>query len=156
MSSFQAAESSDESAQIRLGRLLWAGPLTIAVSVAAVVGIRAVAVALLKPDSAFLPLTLETPVVDTVIASMCAVFVFRAMGRYSLEPVREFRALAWKVLVVSFVPDIVIAMQHWLGCSWPEAIALMFMHIAVWAICVTVLSTFAVSRKRLSNGSDVP
>ena len=54
--------------------------MTIAVSVAAVLFIRVVAVAFLKPDSRFLPLTVETPVVDTVILSACAVFVFCAMG----------------------------------------------------------------------------
>ena len=78
------------------------------------------------------------------------------MGRYSLEPVREFRGLAWKVLLVSFVPDILIATQHWRGCTWLEAVALMFMHIAVWAICVAMLPTFAVSNKRPSNGDDEP
>lgn len=152
MASFPEAESTDESAQIRLERLLWAGPLTIVVSVAAVLVIRVVAVAFLKPDSAFLPLTPETPLVDTLIASLCAVFVFRALSRYSLQPVREFRGLAWKVLVVSFIPDIVIATQHWLGCSWPEAVALMLMHIAVWGICVTILPVLALSGNRLSNG----
>ena len=114
--------------------------------------IRLVAVALLKPDADFQPLTPETPIVDTVIASVCAVFVFRAMRTYSLEPVREFRALAWKVLLVSFIPDLLIATQHWQGCTWPEAVALMLMHIAVWAICVTLLSTFAVCGKRFSRG----
>jgi hypothetical protein len=67
-----------------------------------------------------------------------------------LEPVREFRSLAWKILVVSFVPDIGLAMQHWFGGGWPEAVALMSMHIAVWAICVTILPTLAVSNKRQS------
>ena len=146
----------DEPAQIRLDRLLWVGPLTIAVSVAAVLFIRVVAVAFLKPDSSFLPLTVETPVVDTVISSVCAVFVFRALGRYSLEPVREFHGLAWKILVVSFGPDILLATQHWFGGGWPESVALMFMHIAVWAICVTMLPAFAVSGKRLSNGGGLP
>ena len=41
----------DEPAQIKLAHLLWVGPLTIGLSVVAVVFIRVVAVALLKPDS---------------------------------------------------------------------------------------------------------
>ena len=146
----------DEPAQIRLARLLWVGPLTMGLSVVAVLFIRVVAVALLKPDSSFQPLTVGTPVFDTVFSSACAVLVFRAKGLYSLEPVREFRGLAWKVLLVSFGPDIGLATQHWFGGGWPEAVALMFMHIAVWAVCVTILPTFAVSNKRLSNGGDVP
>src|SRR5258708_3223026 len=91
----------DEPAQVRLARLLWVGPLTIGLSVVAVLFIRVVAVALLKPDSSFQPLTVGTPVFDTVFSSACAVLVFRAKGLYSLELAREFRGLAWKVLVVS-------------------------------------------------------
>ena len=117
MSSLHDGESTNRSVQIRHDRLLWVGPLAIAVSVAAVVLIRVAAVALLKPDAAFQPLTPETPIVDTVVASVCAVFVFRAMGTYSLEPVREFRALAWKVLLVSFIPDLLIATLQWQGCT---------------------------------------
>ena len=146
----------DEPAQVRLARLLWVGPLTIGLSVAAVLLIRVVAVALLKPGPSFQPLTAGTPVFDTVFASTCAVLVFRAKGVYSLEPVREFRSLAWKIPVVSFVPDIGLATQHWFGGGWPEAAALMSMHIAVWAICVTILPTFAVSNQRLSKGGEVP
>ena len=140
----------DEPAQVRLARLLWVGSLTIGLSVVAVLLIRVAAVALLKPDASFQPLTVGTPVFDTVFSSACAVLVFRAKGVYSLEPVREFRSLAWKILVVSFVPDIGLATQHWFGGGWPEAVALMFMHIAVWAVCVTILPTLAVSGKRQS------
>jgi hypothetical protein len=36
-------------------------------------------------------------------------------------------------------------MQHWFGGGWPEAVALMFMHIAVQGICVTILPGLAVT-----------
>jgi hypothetical protein len=115
----------DEATQIRLDRLLWVGLLTIGLSVVAVLSIRVVAVALLKPDPNFQPLSVGTPVFDTAFSSACAVLVFRAKGLYSLEPVREFRGLAWKVLVVSFGPDVALATWHWFGGGWPEAVALM-------------------------------
>ena len=138
----------DDAAQVRLGRLLWVGPLTLAISVAAVLLIRAVAVAILRPDPEFLPLAMGPPVFDTVFLGACSVFVFVSMSRYSLEPVREYRGLAWKALLVSFTPDIALAVMHWYGGGWPEALALMAMHIAVWAICVTILPSLAAPRRR--------
>jgi hypothetical protein len=136
----------DEPAHIKSGRLLWAGPLTIALSVAAVLLIRTLAVAILRPDAKFPPLTIEAPTFDTVFFGGCAVFAFFSMGRYSLDPVREYRSLAWKALLVSFLPDVAVAMGHWLGAGWPEALALMAMHIAVWAICVTMLPMLTASK----------
>jgi hypothetical protein len=137
--SFGGAKAMDEPGHIKPGRLFWAGPLTIGVSVVAVVLIRTLAVAILNPDEKFMPLTKETPTFDTVLFGGCAVIAFFSMSRYSLEPIREYRSLAWKVLLFSFVPDIALATLHWFGGGWPEALALMTMHIAVWAICVTML-----------------
>lgn len=124
---------------INLKRLFWVGPLTVFSSAVAVFLIRAIAVAILKPAAGFMPLSMETPVVDTVALSAAAVFVFLAECRYALEPVREYRALALKVFAISLLPDVALAMLHWFGGGWPEALALMAMHIAVWAICVTML-----------------
>jgi hypothetical protein len=134
----------DEPVQIQLGRFVWAAPLTVAVSVVAVSLIRTLAVAILHPDTRFLPLRREPPVFDTVFLGSCAVLVFFCMGRYSLEPISDYRSLAWKALLVSFGPDIAVAMSHWLGGGWPEAFALMAMHVAVWAICVTMLPALVV------------
>jgi hypothetical protein len=129
----------DEPGHIKLGRLLWAGPLTIVVSIAAVQLIRTLAVTILNPDKKFIPLTTGVPTFDTVFFGGCAVITFFSMSRYSLEPIPEYRSLAWKVLLFSFVPDIALATQQWFGGSWPEALALMTMHVAVWALCVTML-----------------
>ncbi len=140
----------DEPAQIHLGRFLWAGPLTVALSASAAFLIRTLAVAILHPDAKFLPLTKEIPIFDTVFFGACAVLVFFCMGRYSLEPIPEYRSLAWKALLVSFVPDIAVATLHWLGGGWPEAFALMAMHIAVWAICVTMLPACVAPNARVA------
>ena len=125
--------------KLKLKRLLWGWPLTVLTSVAAVLLIRLIAVTLLKPDAEFQPLTVATPVFDTVMAVTLAVFVFVATARYSLDAVRAYRSLAAKVLLVSFVPDIALAILHWFGGGWPEAIVLMAMHAAVWGICVSIL-----------------
>jgi hypothetical protein len=121
----------------------------VTLSVVAVFLVRIVAVGILRPDPHFAPLTAADPsTFDSVFFSACAVFAFFCTCRYSLEPTREYRSLAWKVLLVSFVPDIAVAMWHWLGGGWPEALALMVMHVAVWAICVTMLPTFVVANGR--------
>ena len=120
-------------------RLVWAGPLTILVSVTAVWLIRLAAVSILRPSAEFMPLTPAPPVFDTVVAVCIAIFVFARIWSDSMEPAREYRSLAAKVLFVSFAPDVALAALHWFGGGWPEAFALMAMHVAVWAICVTML-----------------
>ena len=138
----------DEPEQLKVQRLFWAGPLTVIGSVVTVLFIRIIAVAILKPDPKFAPLTVGPPTFDTVVAATCAVLVFLATARYSLEPVRDYRALAAKVLVVSFVPDIALAVLHGFGGGWPEAFALMVMHVAVWAICVMLLPALTMTGGR--------
>ena len=123
--------------QPRLIRL--AGPLTILVSVTAVCLIRLAAVSILRPKEEFVPLMPGPPVLDTALAASGAIVVFARIWSDSLEPAREYRSLAAKVLMVSFLPDMALAVMHGFGAGWPEAIALMAMHIAVWAICVTML-----------------
>lgn len=135
----------DEPQQLKVKRLFWAGPLTVIASVATVLFVRIIAVAILKPGPKFEPLTVGPPTFDTVVAATCAVLVFLANARYSLEPIRDYRALAAKVLVVSFVPDIALAVLHGFGGGWPEALALMTMHVAVWAICVTLLPALTMT-----------
>jgi hypothetical protein len=76
------------------------------------------------------------------------------MARYSLEPIREYRRLALKVLLVSFGPDIALATLHWFGGGWPEALALMAMHIAVWGICVTLLPALVSPTVAHRNGDE--
>jgi len=123
----------------RLVRLLWAGPLTVLASVTAVCLIRLAAVSILRPREEFMPLTPGPPIFDTVFAVVIAIVVFARIWSDSLEPLREWRSLAAKVLVISFVPDVALAVMHGFGGGWPEAFALMAMHVAVWAICVTML-----------------
>jgi hypothetical protein len=91
----------------------------------------------LKPDAAFLPLTLRPPIIDTIWGAGAAVLVFRAICRD--EPLEKYRSIAIKALAVSFLPDVWLAFQQGSGGGWPAASALAAMHVAVWAICVTLL-----------------
>jgi hypothetical protein len=132
---------------LELKRLFWAAPLTVLVSCLAVLLIRTAAVALLKPDPGFLPLTVRFPIVDTIWGAGAAVLVFQAMCRDTYGAVNKFRSLAAKALAVSFLPVVWLAIQHGFGGGWPEASALATMHVAVWAICVTLLPHLVATKR---------
>jgi hypothetical protein len=148
--------NATDAESINLKRLFWVGPLTVVTSALAVFLIRTVAVAILKPAAAFLPLSMETPLFDTVALSTAAVFVFLAKCRYGLEPVREYRALALKALAISLLPDVALATMHGFGGGWPEALALMAMHVAVWAICVTILPGLVATKSQHRRNFSLP
>ena len=57
----------------------------------------------------------------------------------------RFRVAAG-VLLISFAPDVALATGQMHGAGWPEAFALMSMHVAVWAICVTILPRLVVAK----------
>jgi len=119
-------------------RFLWVAALTIFVSVLAVLAVRSVAVRILHPNPAYLPLTVEPPVLDTILGVVAAIFVFIKVASYP-NPARTYRRVAALALVVSFVPDVLLAESHGMGGGWPEACALMIMHVAVCVICITLL-----------------
>jgi hypothetical protein len=129
----------NQPAQLVFARFPRAGLLTALASVAAVLLIRIVAVAILHPPASFQPLTLLPPIIDTAIGVWGAVFVFWQIGWYSAKPIRMYRKVAAGVLLISFAPDVAIAIGHMQDAGWPEAFALMSMHVAVWAICGTIL-----------------
>jgi hypothetical protein len=109
------------------------------VSVAAVLVVRIVAVAMLHPARSFQPLLLPPPIIDTVILVSAAVLVFTFVATMASNPIRTFRLVAAVVLLLSFVPDVLLATWHSFGGSWSEALALMSMHVVAWAVTVTML-----------------
>src|SRR5580692_10276903 len=100
-----ATQEGDQPAQLDFTRFPRAGLLTALASVAAVLLIRIVAVAILHPPASFLPLTWFPPIVDTAIGVWGAVFVFWKIGYYRADPIRTYRWVAALVLLISFVPD---------------------------------------------------
>ena len=127
-------------------RVLWgAAALTIAAAVVAVLVVREVGVRVLHPDPAFTPLTPGPPILGTIGCTMMAIYVFVGMVSYP-NPIRTWRRVAAVVLVLSFVPNVLLAISHIMGEGWPEACALMTMHVVVWAICVTLLPSLAITK----------
>jgi hypothetical protein len=136
---------------------LWGtATLTVAAAVAAVLAIREVAVWILRPDPAFTPLSLGSPIVATVVCTTMAIYVFAGIASYS-NPVRAWRRTSAVVLILSFAPCVLMAVSHIMGGGWPEAFALMTMHVAVWAVCATLLPWLALrKRPRETQPSDRP
>ena len=126
------------SPSVELRRLIWVGPLTVLSSIAAVLFVRFVAVALLHPQPAFMPLTVAPPIVDTAVLVSLAVLVFRRVVFFALDPIGTYKIIAITALLLSFLPDIALAISH--RAAWPYAFALMAMHVAAWAVCVPMLT----------------
>lgn len=132
--------------QVALGRLLWAGPLTIVAATIASVLIQQIAVALLNPDPAFLPLTMAPPIAFTVIGVLGAVIVFGLIGRFAKNPVALFQRVALIVLIVSFIPDIMMLVTGFNpGTTVANVVVLMIMHVVAWVITVQMLTRLAVA-----------
>jgi hypothetical protein len=82
---------------------------------------------------------LPPPIIDTVVLVSAAVFVFSFVATMASNPVPTFRFIAVVVLVLSFVPDVLLAVRHSFGGGWLEALVLMSMHVVAWAVTVTML-----------------
>jgi Family of unknown function (DUF6069) len=131
---------------LKSSRALWgAAALTIAAAVIAVLAVREVAVRVLHPEPDFTPLSRGSPIVATITFTTIAIYVFVGMMSYP-NPVRTWRRVAALVLILSFVPNILLAISHIMGAGWPEVCALMTMHVAVWAICITLLPSLAITK----------
>lgn len=135
----------DPSDGLETARVLRASALTVAAAVAAVLVVRAIAVRVLHPGPAFAPLFVAPPVIDTILCTVVAIFVFiRIM--FVRNPLRTWRRVATVVLILSFTPDVLLANSHEMGATWPEAFTLMTMHVVVWALCITLLPALAISK----------
>jgi hypothetical protein len=79
------------------------------------------------------------PIIDTVLLVTAAVIVFSYLATTVSNPIRTFRTVAAVVLLLSFVPVVLLAIWHSFGGGWPEALALMSMHVVAWAVTVSML-----------------
>jgi hypothetical protein len=105
---------TEPSAHLESGRVLWVAALTILVSELAVQAIRVAAVRMLYPAPAFAPLTPAPPVLDTFIGTVGAIFAFLGLAGYE-HPVRKYQLVAAVVLLLSFIPDVGLAVWHSMG-----------------------------------------
>jgi len=132
--------ANPSTSKVKPGSLLWAGPLTVLASILGVLIVRVIAVAILRPDPTPMSLGWVLPAVFTFVLVTGGVLVFALVARFAKDPVRTYQIIAFVFLLISFLPDIGFALSPMPGANWPNAIALMVMHVAAWAICVTMLS----------------
>jgi hypothetical protein len=96
--------------------------------------IRIVAAALTNPIPEFLPLTSWGPVtIFTFFGVAGAVGVYALLRRFTANPARTFTIIAWVVLVVSLIPNLLSALDPSSapipGMTPAGALALALMHV---------------------------
>jgi hypothetical protein len=59
---------------------------------------------------------------------------------------RTWQIIAFIALLLSFLPEVAWAQSGMPGTNWPNAIALMLMHVVAWVFCVTLLPKLSAER----------
>ncbi len=136
--------SAQLTERVAFNRLLWVGPLAVIAATLANVVLQQLAVAVLNPDPAFIPLTFAAPIVFTVVGVLGAVIVYAIIGRFSRQPIPLFGRVALVALVVSFIPDILMLITGFNpGTTAANVAVLALMHVVAWAIAVGMLTQLA-------------
>jgi hypothetical protein len=139
-------QSRQQANSLDLRGLWWAGPLAVVSSIAAVLVVRVVGVAVIEVAPEFQPLSWGAPIVFTAILVTAAVFVFAAVARAAANPIRLFRRIALVALAVSMIPDLLLPGSG-PGATWPAVIILMVMHVVAWFVTVEVLTRWGAKPK---------
>ena len=128
--------------RIIVSRLYWIGPATVVTSVAAVTAVRLIAAAILGPLPRFSErlLSSDEPEVITAVLVSMAVLVFLVCVRLAADPVSTYRRIALAALLISFLPNLAAGQLLRPAVDWPSMIALMVMHVAAWAVTVSMLT----------------
>jgi membrane-bound acyltransferase YfiQ involved in biofilm formation len=136
--------TSEATERVAFSRLLWVGPLTILAAAVANALLTVIAVAVLRPDPAFMPLTQPIPIIFTAAFVLIGVIVFAIVGRMSSRPIALFRRIALVALVLSFIPDILMLVTGFNpGTTVANVAVLLLMHVVAWAITVGMLTRLA-------------
>jgi hypothetical protein len=134
-------------ASISSRKLLWVGPATVVAAVAAVAIVQRITRFLIEPvPAAFrFPMTSLEPLVLTAFLVVGAVIVFAVVADMASDPIRTYRRIAFGVLLVSFVPNVLTAVSWG---DWQPPIALAAMHVAAWAVTVVMLTRLTIVDER--------
>ena len=140
MSSTQTSQIT--SKQHGISWRLWrVGLLTVIAAVIVNILITLVAKALFPVAPTFIPLQLGPVIVFTVIGVVGAVIAFTLLVLWATHPVLLFQRIAWAVLLVSLIPDLLLPfIGLFPGTTFPEVGALLLMHVATALICLGILS----------------
>jgi hypothetical protein len=123
---------------IQTKKLWWAGPLTVLTAIIGVLIVRVIAVAIIPPP--YLPgLGWIMPIVLTTILCTGAVLVFAVVARFAKNPIRTYIIISLVFMLISFIPDVLVANAPMPGAGWPSSIAEMVMHVVAGVITVSML-----------------
>jgi hypothetical protein len=106
--------------------------------------IRIVAVALTNPIPEFLPLTTWGPVtIFTLLGVAGALGVYALLRRFTANPGRIFTIVAWVVLIISLIPNLLSAIDPSSaplpGMTAGGALALALMHLPPALLAISLL-----------------
>jgi hypothetical protein len=132
--------------EIDLRRLYWVGPTTVAAAVIVVRLLQIIAVAILRPPERSL-LRSEEPAAFTAVLVAIAVVVFAIVAREASQPLHTYNRIAFLALVLSCLPDVALGFGLIRGEGWPLAVGFILMHIAAWAVTVSMLTCLTTSRQ---------
>lgn len=124
---------------IQLKKLWWAGPATVLAAIVGVLIVRAIAMAILPEPHAPGLAMIMLPIVLTLVLCSGAVIVFALVGRFAKNPIRTYIIISAIFLILSFIPDLLIASAPFPGAGWPYSITLMIMHVVAGFITVFTL-----------------
>jgi len=129
------SDAVDAAPTVALGRLVWAGPLTVLASLAAVHLVRQVVLRLPHIQTGSPALRVVPVTADTVILCSAAVVVFILVAASHDDGVRRFRWIAFGALLASFLPLVHAGPL----ADMPTAFSIGSMHVAAYVPCVTLL-----------------
>ncbi len=132
---------------IRLSRVWGAGLLAVIAANLANILLGLLTVAAFDISPAFLPLQAGSIFFFTTIGVAGAALVFALFARFARRPVHTFKVVALVVLILSLLPDLALLRSSPFAGTTPVAIVtLMFMHVASWAVSVSLLTTLTHKR----------
>jgi hypothetical protein len=128
--------------RVRLTRLVWVGPLSVGTAVLAVVAIQEIAIRAISPLPRFCQAILSSaePAILTAVLVSAAIAVFVLCVRWAEDPLRKYRQIAAAALLVSFLPNVAAGLLMRPAVDWPSMMVLMGMHVAAWAVTVSMLT----------------
>jgi hypothetical protein len=138
---FLDADGDASALPLAIGRLAWAGPLTVATSIAAVHAVRQLVIRMPGVRVQSGPLGAIADTVDTAILCTLAVALFALICAFHDDAIRRFRWIAFGALLISFLPLIGGAGNA------RTALGVATMHIAAYLPCV-IIPPWATSGRR--------
>lgn len=129
------SDTVDSAPAVALGRIAWAGPLTVLTSLAAVHLVRQIVVRLPHIQAGSPALRVVPVTADTVILCSIAVIVFMLVAAFHDSPIPRFRWIAFGALLASFLPLVKAGPI----ADTPTAFGIGAMHVAAYFPCVTLL-----------------